>query len=288
MTEVSIADEHLVRPDGRTVAWTETGEGIAVLRLPGTPGSRWSLPVDLSLWSELGLRVITTERPGFGRSTRLPGRKFREHSDDLAAILDHLGLERVHLIGGSGGGPHVLAFAAHHPDRIVAATVRVGYPLLNDDEYDQMLPANADVFRAARAGDEQRVRELLADGNEDGPMAVLDAAMATAPQSDRDVMKEPAWRASVEKGLTEAFAQGIDGWVDECLAIDGHWTDIDLTAIRTSITWWHSRADRNCPFPAAQRLVDRLPTATMRELPNGGHLEPTRWAREITTELLAR
>ena len=197
-----------------------------------------------------------TRRPHGGLDQRRRDRRSREYSDDLAAILDHLGLERVHLIGGSGGGPHVLAFAAHHPDRVVAATVRVGYPLLMDDEYDQMLPANADVFRAARAGDVRRVRELLAEGPEDSPMAALDAAMATAPQSDRDVMEDPAWRTSVEKGLTEAFAQGIDGWVDECLAIDGRWTDIDLTAIRTSVTWWHGRADRNCPFPAAQLLTD--------------------------------
>jgi pimeloyl-ACP methyl ester carboxylesterase len=292
MPEADVVDEHLVRTDGRTVAWTQTGEGIPVLRLPGTPGARWSLPTDRSQWTELGLRVITTERPGFGRSTRLAGRQFREHSDDLAAILDHLGLERVYLIGGSGGGPHVLAFAAHHPDRVIAATVRVGYPLLKDDEYDEMVPLNAAVFRAGRAGDEQRVRELLADEHEDtlqsGPMAALDLAMATAPQSDREVMNDPVWRASVEKGLTEAFAQGIDGWVDESLALDGRWTDIDLTAIRTTVTWWHGRADRNCPFPAAQRLVDSLPTATMRELTGGGHLEPASRAREILEELLAR
>jgi pimeloyl-ACP methyl ester carboxylesterase len=102
-----VHEGRLVRPDGRTVAWSECGlqGGRPVLRLPGTPGSRLSLRADQSPWVERGLRVITAERPGFGVSTRLPGRGFVEDADDLAAILDHLGIGRVPVYGGSGGAP---------------------------------------------------------------------------------------------------------------------------------------------------------------------------------------
>jgi pimeloyl-ACP methyl ester carboxylesterase len=34
--------------------------------------------------------------------TRLPGRGFGAPADDLAAVVDHLGLEAVHVMGGSG------------------------------------------------------------------------------------------------------------------------------------------------------------------------------------------
>lgn len=285
-----VLDEQLVRPDGRTVAWTRTGEGRPVLRLPGTPASRWGVRTDRSIWVERGLQVITTERPGFGASSRLPGRKFREHSDDLAAILDHLGIDQVHLTGGSGGGPHVLAFAAHHPDRVIAATVMVGFPQLNDDEYDQMIPFNTTAFRFARDGDEQALREQLAGAYEvvkTAPLAPLEAAMATAPASDLEIMTDPAWRAGQERATVEAFAQGMDGWLDEMLALGGEWTDIDLSAIKTSITWWHGSTDRNCPFSAAERLVKQLPTATMREL-GAGHFEPYKREAEILDELLSR
>ncbi|WBQ05801.1 alpha/beta fold hydrolase [Kribbella sp. CA-293567] len=285
-----VLDEQLVRPDGRTVAWTRTGEGTPVLRLPGTPGSRWSVRADRSIWVERGLQVINTERPGFGDSTRLPGRKFREHSDDLAAILDHLGLDRVYLTGGSGGAPHVLAFAAHHPDRVVAATVMVGLPPLEDDEYEQMIPFNTTAFRSARDGDEEALREQLAAAYEvvkTAPLAPLDTAMATAPASDLAIMSDPVWRAGQERAMVAAFAQGMDGWLDEMLAMGGEWTDIDLTAISTSLTWWHGSTDRNCPFSAAERLVKQLPTATLREL-GAGHFEPYNREGEILDELLAR
>ncbi|WP_185448867.1 alpha/beta fold hydrolase [Kribbella qitaiheensis] len=286
-----VLDEDLVRPDGRTVAWTRTGSGTPLLRLPGTPGSRWSIRADRSAWTERGLQVITTERPGFGRSSRLPGRKFRDHSDDLAAILDHLGLDRVYLMGGSGGGPHVLAFAAHHPDRVIAATITVGSPPMEDHEYDEMIPLNAAAFRAARNGDETALREVLTPSYEamaTAPLAGLEAAMTAAPASDLEVMSDPQWRIGLTKALQAAFAQGIDGWVDETLAIGAEWTDIDLTAISTALTWWHGVADRNCPFEAAQRLIDKLPTATLRELGDAGHFEPYRREPEILDELLAR
>jgi pimeloyl-ACP methyl ester carboxylesterase len=78
--------------------------------------------------------MIATERPGFGAPTRLPGRGFDEHADDLAAILDHLGIDRLPIIAGSGGAPHILAFAARHPDRVTAATIIVGAaPLLESE-----------------------------------------------------------------------------------------------------------------------------------------------------------
>lgn len=220
----------------------------------------------------------------------MPGRKFREHADDLAAILDHLGIDRVHLTGGSGGGPHVLAFAAHHPDRVTAATITVGSSPLNDDEYDLMIPLNAATFRAARDGDENTVRELLAapyEATKASPLGGLELAMKTAPASDLEVMDDPVWRTAQARGLQEAFAAGIDGWVDETLAMGGEWTDIDLTAIGTSLTWWHGRTDRNCPFPAAERLVEKLPTATLREL-GAGHFEPYKREGEILDELLSR
>lgn len=108
-----------------------------MLRIPGTPGCRYSLRADRAPWTQRHLRVITTERPGFGASTRLPGRGFCEPADDLAAVLDHLRLGAVHVMGGSGSAPHQVAFAAQHPDRVRAMTVLVGAAPCTADEAAQ-------------------------------------------------------------------------------------------------------------------------------------------------------
>src|SRR3954465_5930092 len=88
----------------------------------------------LEVWEWLGVRVIMADRPGYGASTRMPGRGLASVADDLVELLDHLGIDRVPVTGGSGGGPHVLALGARHPGRISAATVIAGDAPVTDAE----------------------------------------------------------------------------------------------------------------------------------------------------------
>lgn len=123
-----VNDARLMLRDDRVLVWCEYGqcEGWSVLRFQGTPGSRYSRHAKQESYFRLGVRVTVADRPGYGASTRVPGRGISMVAADAAALLDHLGLNRVHVIGGSGGGPHALAFAALHPERLRVATVVVG------------------------------------------------------------------------------------------------------------------------------------------------------------------
>ncbi len=273
------------------VAWTEWGdpEGRPVLRVPGTPGCRWNVRADRTPWRERGLRVITTERPGFGASTALPGRGFAEHADDLAAILDHLGIEQAHLTGGSGAAPHELMFCQRHTDRVVAATILVGIAPLEPDEVASMIPLNQQVWHLASAGDREGVRAvlepmraaILAD-----PLSAFREIMQHAPADDQAVMTDPNWQAAHERSVSEALGAGVDGWVDEAMAMHQSWNEIDPGAITTSITWQHAAADANCPQSAARRLVARLPSARFVTWPDEvGHLYGYHHEGEILDEL---
>ena len=288
-----VLDEQLTLPDGRTLAWTRVGRrgGTPVLRLPGTPGSRWFVRADRRIWADRDLEVITTERAGLGRSTPCPRRDLTQHADDLVAILDHLGIEKSRVVGVSGGGPHVFALAARHPDRVVAATVQVGTPLLLDGEIDQMIDQNAAAYRLVRAGDRAGLRELLSpmyEAMKADPLAAVNRLMEQAPPSDHAVMSDAKWQVMFRTALGAAFEQSIDGWLDDTMAIFGRWDDVDLSAIRTSITWWHGEHDRNCPMSAVRRLIDRMPTTSLRELGDVGHFATYALEGEILDELLAR
>ncbi|MFX8347139.1 alpha/beta fold hydrolase, partial [Acinetobacter baumannii] len=70
---------------------------------------------------EEGMRLIIPERPGIGDSDPLPGRRVRDWPKDVAALADHLGLQRFVVLGHSGAGtPYALATAQHLPDRVRA------------------------------------------------------------------------------------------------------------------------------------------------------------------------
>lgn len=283
----------LTTSDGRTVAWTEWGDvdGRPLLRVPGTPGCRWSVRADRRVWAERGLRVVTTERPGFGASTRLPGRGFREHADDLATVLDALGVDRVHLVGGSGSAPHELAFCQYHPDRVVAATVVAGIAPMEPAEIATTIPLNAEVFALVRAGRREEVLAVmrpLRDAVVADPLAAFEGVMATAPAEDLEVMRDPVWRAGFARAQQEALRAGVEGWVDEAVAMASPWRDVDPEQVPTSVTWYHAVEDRNCPVTAARRLVGQLPDARFVEWRRAGHLTAYHLEGEILDELLAR
>jgi pimeloyl-ACP methyl ester carboxylesterase len=288
-----VADRSTQVSDGRTVAWTEYGpsDGTPLLRVPGTPGSRWSIRADRAPWAERGLRVLTTERPGYGASTRLPGRRFTEHSDDLAELLDLSGIDRTFVYGGSGAAPHILSFAARHPDRVRATTILAGAAPLTAEQVGQMIELNQRSNKLCRERDIEGLTELLGGYRESvlaDPLAGFRSSMEEAPPEDQAVMNDPAWQVSFARAIQEALGPGLGGWLDESLAITNDWDDIVLSDVAASVTWWHSAGDRNAPLEAAEALVARLPDAQLNVWPDGGHFAAYHREGQILDELLAR
>ncbi|HEX6868306.1 MAG TPA: alpha/beta hydrolase [Candidatus Limnocylindrales bacterium] len=287
-----VTDHRLTRPDGRVVAWTESGVpgGRPILRVPGTPGSRFTIRADRTPWFERGLRVITTERPGYGASTRLEGRAFVEHSDDLVAILDSLGIEALPVYGASGASPHILDLAARHPDRVAVATILVGAAPIEPDEAAAMIDLNALEHRLFQEGRLDEIWRITAEMRDEilvDPLAGFRAAMESSTEIDREIIEDPEWQRGFLVAIVEALRQGPGGWYDEGIAFQRPW-GIAFDTIWTDITWWHSDGDRNAPLSAARRVVDSLPNARLRVWTDAGHLTPYRHEPEILDELLSR
>jgi pimeloyl-ACP methyl ester carboxylesterase len=70
-------------------------------------------------------RVIRLDARGFGKSSVPPkgyGWSLSGFGTDLSNLLDHLGIDRVHLIGETIGGTIALQFAYDHPERVQTVT----------------------------------------------------------------------------------------------------------------------------------------------------------------------
>ena len=90
--------------------------GHPVFMLHGTPGSRIGPFPQTRVLYELGVRLISFDRPGYGGSDRLDSRRVADVVPDVVAIADELELDRFAVLGRSGGGPHALACAALLPE----------------------------------------------------------------------------------------------------------------------------------------------------------------------------
>ena len=105
--------------DSGPVAWTDEGEGTPVVLLHGLPGSVRDFR-GLAAAMAPGLRVIRIDHPGFGGTplSTWPGASLVARADFICAVLDHLDLGPVLLLGHSMGGAVAAAVAARRPELV--------------------------------------------------------------------------------------------------------------------------------------------------------------------------
>lgn len=108
--------------DGLTLHVERDGSGPPVLLLHGFTGSTVTWDT-LRTWLRGRYEIITVDLPGHGRSS-IPADPARyaltRTADDLARVLDVLGVDRAAVLGYSMGGRTALRLALAHPDRVAA------------------------------------------------------------------------------------------------------------------------------------------------------------------------
>jgi 3-oxoadipate enol-lactonase len=133
--------------DGTDLYYEDDGAGVPVLLVHG-------MGLDARMWADQvealdsDCRLIRPDLRGFGRSPRDPLIPY-SHTDDLVALLDHLGIDEVVLVGLSMGGMIALELVLAHPDRIRSL-------VLLDSVVDEV-PFDADI-----AADYGKVRPAMA------------------------------------------------------------------------------------------------------------------------------
>lgn len=108
---------------GEQIYYESTGEGAPIVFCHGYGGNHvvWYQQVPEFARTH---RALTWDQRGFGRSTNNTNKVDPlTAATDLLALIDHLKLDRVHLVGQSMGGWTVLAFALDHPNRVLSLTL---------------------------------------------------------------------------------------------------------------------------------------------------------------------
>lgn len=264
--------------DGRDLDVEVTGppDGAALLFHHGTPGAVTQMRGMQRSAHARGLRLVTWSRPGYGRSTRLSGRRVADVVDDVTAILDHLRADRCLVAGWSGGGPHALATAALLGDRVtgvlsIAGIVPDGLPDL--DLLAGMGEQNVEEFGQARSGADALRPYLEAEAatlSHADAAGLVEGMSSLLPEVDRRLLT-----AEVGEDLVASFAEGlrhgVDGWLDDDLAFTASW-GFDLSQIAVPAFVWQGSADLMVPFAHGQWLARHVPGAVSHLEEGEGHL----------------
>lgn len=192
--------------DGRVLMFAEYGraDGLPVLSFHGTPQCRLRAALTVKVITELGIRLITYDRPGCGGSDRMAGRSVADSASDARAILDAVGVERAAVHGGSGGTPPAMAFAAEYPERVTRLALQA-----------PIAPRQRLGHEAWSRGQDRETLNYMAQclTGEEGAAAVIAADVAfLVDPNDPDTEQ-----------YAEAVRHGPWGAIDDELAQLGEW-----------------------------------------------------------------
>lgn len=256
MTTGATAD--FVDVDGERIYFESTGDGDPVVLCHGLGGNHaawWRVVLGLSEHH----RVITWDQRGFGNSTRRTGRYGPDVAvGDLAALLDHLGLGRVQLVGQSMGGWVAMGLALRHPEHLrslVLTDTLAG--VYADEVYAELKRASSDtVARAMASGVDQHPALGRRFCEEHPDMAYLYRQISSMGDKPDE---------------TEVFGMLASMRAD----LD------DVSRIDFPVLLVVGEDDTLCPPAAMRHIAGRIPGATLEVVAEAGHSPyfefPARW-----------
>jgi pimeloyl-ACP methyl ester carboxylesterase len=264
-------DRETLLADG-VVAWREWGDtDEPVLFLNGTPGSRLFSPAP-------DPRLVTVDRPGYGRSTPLAVPTLRAFAEIVGQIADDAGWERLPVIGFSGGGPYALACGAFLGARVRSVAVVSSWGPVDELEaaYTSLTAEEREGLAAIRA-DPPGATQLLWEHGQwyaDDPLRFLGREREPA---DEAIFRDEAFRANFSESNVEGARQGQAGLVADWIADALPW-GFELAEVRVPVDFWVGEQDPGRAPRDAPEIARRIPSCTVHAVADEAHfLLVPRW-----------
>ena len=287
---MEIEDKFITLRDGRTLAYTEHGdlEGQPVFMIHGNPSSRLMRHPDETIVENLGARIITPDRPGYGLSDFQPKRNLLDYPNDIAQLADALGIDKFAIFGVSAGGPYAAACAYKLGDRVTQVAVVSGLaPLDRPNAYDGMSEIWQTAFKAGSLP-EWLLRPILkmqVNAQKRDPEQSIDDMAATMSPADLKLALTPEFHAGIIRRVPEATRRGTRGWAREVKVLLAPW-GFDPAEIKVPVHLWYWDADPAIPLQMGRYLESKIPNTIPHFLPEGGHLSFLTFWGEIIEGLL--
>lgn len=251
------------------LAYDLAGSGPPVVFLHGIGGNRQQWRDQLTALAP-SFKAIAWDARGYGLSDDYTGPlAFGDFSDDLVRLLDHLAIERAHLVGLSMGARILLDFAPNHLDRIATLT-------LCDFFYgfdESLTEEKREEFIRLR-------KKPLEDGKSLSAMAPAVVESLLAPDAVEPVRQRLI--SSIEALHVESYLKTLE-------ATTRYNRDANLVALKMPVQLIYGEHDRLTPPSIGADALKQLSNAQLAVIPGAGHLtnieKPTTF-NQILTDFL--
>lgn len=235
---------------GVTIAYTERGAGPVLLLLHGHAYDRSMWTRQVEVFAGLGWRVVAPDLRGFGESGVTEGIVYTEEfADDVAGLLDHLGVSSAVVVGFSMAGQIAMELLHRHPARVRALVV-------------------VDTVPEAEDAAGRRRRHVTADAILTGGMEVFGRSVLGRMIAPSTVETSPGVAAEVLAMLQNAPAKG------SAAAMRGRAERRDFTELLRGVripVLVVVGADDAFDGGAGRRMAELVPGAELVIVPAAGH-----------------
>jgi pimeloyl-ACP methyl ester carboxylesterase len=276
--------------DGRILGYAEYGDpdGKPVFHFNGSGGSRLEHPPDMSILTELGIRYISTDRPGHGNSTPQQDRELLDWPVDVASLADHLGISGFYVLGWSAGGSHALACAYKMPDRVISGAIVSGLappdrpkPYKGYKGFLLLLMVLGRRFPKLVYAFCRMVTKQINSPSEN----MEDKFVKSLPEVDQKPFENPDVKKQFLADIKEGYKQGGNGPARDDIVINTPWK-FDIRDIQTRFDIWQGDSDLNVPINQGYYQANLLPNSNFHLMRNKGHMFLLEEWKSVLSELI--
>jgi len=277
------------------VAFQEYGDptGVPVVFCHGWPSSCTMARLTDEPARELGVRIISPDRPGISGSSLQPNRKLADWPRVLERLLDHLGVGEFRALAISGGAPYAYATAAAMPNRVRAIAIVCGaIPMAELEDAEGLLPLYRWMLALYRSRT-QILRRLFCMAR---PILALRPPVRLRPlllkmlmlrPCDAESLRDSAAFEAIFESQRRAWRGSAEGVMSDGRIYAQPWGFL-LEDIHVPVGLWHGTQDRAFSIRLAEEVAKRLPDCKARFIDNAGHYSlPIRHMREILADLIS-
>jgi pimeloyl-ACP methyl ester carboxylesterase len=281
--------------EGGVIAFEEYGDpnGVPVLFCHGWPSSRTMAQLTDTAARDLGIRIVSPDRPGISGSSLKPDRELSDWPSVARQLVDHLSIDAFHVLGVSGGAPYAYATAAAMPERVRAVAIVSGAtPIVDFAQREGLLLLYRWMLALYRTRP-QLLRRLFCLAR---PILSVRPPVRLRPlllkilmlrPCDEESLRDSAAFEAVFESQRRAWRGSAEGVMADAQIYAKPW-GFPIEQVGVPIRLWHGKEDRAFSIRLAEEIANRLPDCKARYVNGAGHYSlPIRHIREILQDLIS-
>jgi pimeloyl-ACP methyl ester carboxylesterase len=296
LRRTKMSSEDLIQlENGAVIAFEQYGDasGVPVIFCHGWPSSCTMARLTDEAACDLGIRIISPDRPGISGSSLQPNRKLSDWPPVVQRLATHLGIHEFRMLAISGGAPYAYATARAMPERVRAIAIVSGAVPIVDLADRQGLLRLYRWMLVLYQRSPRLLRKLFLLAR---PILSLRPPVRLRPLvlkmlmlqlCDEESLRDSAAFEAVFESQRRAWRESAEGIMVDAQIYAQPW-GFPIEEVRVPVRLWHGQQDRAFSVRLAEEIANRLPNCKARFIDGAGHYSlPIRYTRRILQDLVS-